>query len=145
MTTHVRWVLRQEHNNCEAPILVPVPKQTGTIEDLHGTPKDATTAAFLCTQCGFVTLYSQLHLDQQQEPDPYAENKLSLYYLLVGCVDNCEPRTKIYVVCDKATGKYKTTVPMQKWIFDSLNCERGQPLLFFPAESQPFYLTDMPF
>ena len=149
MTTHIRWVLRQEHDNCEAHIPVPVPKQTGTIEDPLGRPKDATTAAFLCPGCGFVTLYSQLHLDRDigGTPDLYTENKLSLAYLLVRCVDsNCEPPTKIHVVCDKTTGRPATKVPMQKWVFDKqVVCGRGHPLLFFPAEYQQFYLADMPF
>jgi hypothetical protein len=148
MTMHIRWVLRQPHRNCEARIPVPVPKQTGTIEHPLGMPEDATTAAFLCPECGFVTLYSQLHLDREigGTPDPYSENKLSLAYLSVGCVDsNCESRTKIHVVCDKKTGTPATNVPMQKWDLDRLKCERGDLLVFFPAEYQQFYVAEMPF
>lgn len=150
MTMHIRWVLRQGHNNCEARIPVPVPKQTGTIEDPLGMPTDETTAAFLCPECGFVTLYSQRHLDREigGTPDPYLEGELSLAFLLVGCVDsNCESRTKIHVVCHKKTGLPATRVPMQKWIFDSqVICERSRhPLLFLPAEYQALYLADMPF
>lgn len=150
MTMQIRWVLHQPHHNCEGRIPVPVPKQTGTFEDPPGRPKDATTAAFLCPECGFVTLYSQLHLDRELggTPDPYSENRLSLAYLLVGCVDNnCEPRTKIHVVCDKKTGNPDTKVPMQKWLFDTkVVCgQSGSPLLFFPTECQQFYLAEMPF
>jgi hypothetical protein len=147
---YIQWVLRQPHHNCVAHIPVPVPKQTGTFEDPLGMPKDATTAAFLCPECGFVTLYSQLHLDREivGTPDLYSENRLHLVYLLVGCVDsNCESQTKIRVVCDKKTGLPATKIPMQKWVFDStvVCAKTGNPLLFFPAEFQQFYLADMPF
>src|SRR5712692_1612534 len=121
MTIHIRWVLRREHRKCLAKIPVPAPKQTGTIEDPLGMPKDVTEAAFLCSECGFVTLYSQLHLDRDigGTPDPYLENKLALVYIEVGCVDsNCRPLTKIHAVVDVATGNFAAKKPMQQWVFD---------------------------
>ncbi len=148
MPNHIRWVLRQEHPNCPAYIPVPVPKQTGTIEDPLGIPKDVTEAAFLCSECGFATLYSQLHLDRDigGTLDPYLENRLALVYLEVGCVSNCGSLTKIHAVLDVATGNFAAKKPMQQWVFDErVTCECGLPLLFYPAEFQSRYSAEMPF
>jgi hypothetical protein len=149
MNSYIQWVLRQEHQGCSAPIPVPSPIHTGIIADLEGLPKGERKAAFLCSACGLVTLYSDASLENQVlgKPDPYLQNSLALVYIEAECADNsCESRTPINAVWDVAGGKIATTVPMNEWRFDeAVKCECGHQVVLDPTEAHPFYRAEMPF
>ncbi|HEX3092455.1 MAG TPA: hypothetical protein VHW72_07530, partial [Candidatus Angelobacter sp.] len=96
MNSYSHWFLRQSRCDCKIPIAVPTPTQTTRLGDPPGMPKAATQAAFLCTECGLVTLYSDKDLDFEQRPTvcPFLEKRYDLVYIEVGCAgSNCESLT----------------------------------------------------
>jgi hypothetical protein len=151
MNNYIQWVLRREHQGCSAPTPVPTPIHTGRVADLEGLPRGTRTAAFLCSACGLVTLYSDTDLLDQvlDTPDPYSQKLLDLVYIEPECVDsNCKSRTPIHAVWDVSKGTFATTIAMSEWRFDdSVRCENGHPLRLRLrlGEGLPFYSARMPF
>src|SRR6202011_5192912 len=132
MHSYIQWVLRCHYHDCSMPIPVPSPTHTGRIADLEGLARGARTAAFLCSACGLVTLYSDADLADQVlgTHDPYLQKLLDLVYIEAECVgSNCESRKKIHAGWDCARTNFATTIPMNEWRFDdSVRCENRHPV-----------------
>lgn len=144
-----RWFLAQHHNSVEHCIPVQLPTHKDKIEGLPGKLRGVTSAAFLCPDCGLVSLYSESDADSYavETPDPYALGLYDLFYIEVGCDgSNCESLTRIHVIRDEKTKTYLRAKPMSEWVVeDSVKCKNGHSLKIDPDEDYEFYRCLMPF